>query len=152
MAYDETSFLSGIALGRAMKGVSMANPNRGDLLRVLSGRLAAARIVALRPETVPGFTGDSAAVTSFLADLNGQHIRASAAVPGGLGIGSLSAAAVLTQEGELICASAALPGERTDAFGAALRQKAADRSLRAAEAPGGLGGLLQAGAAIAIED
>ena len=29
MAYDETSFLSGIALGRAMKGISMANPNRG---------------------------------------------------------------------------------------------------------------------------
>ncbi len=152
MAYDETSFLSGIALGRAMKGISMANPNRGDFLRVLSGRLAAARIVALRPETVPGFSGDSAAVVSFLADLNGQLIRAAAAVPGVMGLGSLGAAAVLNQEGERLYASAALPGELTDAFSAALRKKAADRSLPAAEMPGGLGGLLQAGAAIAIED
>ena len=151
MAYDETSFLNGLVLGRAMKGISMANPNRGDFLRVLSGRLTAAGIVALHPETVPGFSGDSAAV-SFQADVHGQRLRASAAVPGEPGLGGLGAAAVLTQEGELIAASAALPGELPGAFGAALRQKAPDRSLQASEAPGGLGGLLRAGAAIVIEE
>ena len=139
MAYDETSFLNGLALGRAMKGVSMANPNRGDLLRVLSGRLAAARIIAR----------GSAAVAASSLEINGKRIRPHVTAPGETGCGGLSAAATLTQQAERISAAAETPGEMTASVSAAIRRKAPEGSFRAEDVPGGVGGTLQA--AISIE-
>ena len=75
MAYDETSFLNGIVLGRAMKGVSMANPNRGNFLRVLSGQLAAMRIVSLCPGGAPGPAGGSVAVECSSLGPGGPRVR-----------------------------------------------------------------------------
>ena len=149
MAYDETSFLNGLALGRAMKGVSMANPNRGDLLRVMSGRLAAARIIALTPEALTGDDWGSAAVAASSLEINGKRIRPHVTAPGEMGCGGLSAAATLTQEAERISAAAETPGEMTASVSAAIRRKAPEGSFRAEDVPGGFGGTVQA--AISIE-
>ena len=149
MAYDETSFLNGLALGRAMKGVSMANPNRGDLLRVLSGRLAAVRIIALTPEALTGGDWGCAAVMASSLEISGQRIRPHVTAPGEAGCGGLSAAAVLTQEAERISAAAETPGEMTAAVSAAIRRKAPEGSFRTEDMPGGIGGTVQA--ALSIE-
>lgn len=152
MAYDETSFLSGIVLGRAMKGVSMANPNRGNFLRVLSGHLAAVRIVPLHPQAVPGPAGGSVAVRSCSFGPVGQQIRAALLLPGDPGFGGIAAVGLLMPEEEIIPASAATTGERRGFFSAALRRKAADESWRAEDMPNGMGGTVQASAAINTEE
>ena len=152
MAYDETSFLSGIALGRAMKGISMANPNRGGTPHVVSGRLAAVRRVPLRPGAVPGPLGGSAAVSARNLSLFGQHIRASLLPSGDPGFGGIAVTAELAAEEERITAAAAMPGELTGSFGASLRRKAADRSLQAESVPNGMGGTVLAAATINAEN
>ena len=152
MAYDETSFLSGIVLGRAMKGVGMANPNRGNFLRVLSGRLAAVGIVPLHPEAVPGPAGGSVAVRSYSFGPVGQQIRAALLLPGDPGLGGIAAEGLLKPEEEIIRASAATTGERRGVFSAAIRRKAAEGSWRAEDMPNGMGGTVQASAVITTEE
>ena len=152
MAYDEVSFLNGILLGRSMKGVSMANPNRGDLLRVQSGHLAAMRRVSLRPDAAPGAVGGSAAVEFFTWNINGQLVALSASVPGLSGFGGVSAGAMLTETGERLHALASLADGLAAGLGAALRQKAADRSLLVSGMPEGLGGTLLAAGTITINE
>ena len=148
MAYDETSFLNGLILGKAMKGVGMADPNRGDHLRVQSGRLTAVRKTVTRPEALPPVLGGSAAVESFLWRIHGQLVESSAAVPGEQGCAGITAAAVLTDVSERFSAAAAVTGGLTDGIGAALRQKAPDRRLTVPGTPEGLGGTLLAAAEI----
>lgn len=152
MAYDETSFLSGIVLGRAMKGVSMANPNRGNFLRVLSGRLAAVGIVPLHPEAVPGPAGGSVAVRTYSFGPVGQQIRAALLLPGDPGFGGIAAEGLLAPEEEIIRAAAAATGERRGVFSASLRRKAAEGSWRAENVPNGMGGTVLASAAITTEE
>ncbi len=152
MASDETSFLSGIALGRAMKGISMANPNRGDFLKVLSGHLAAVRSVPLRPAAVPGSAGEIAAVISSRLAPVGQRIRAALFLPGDPGFGGVTVAGKHTPQEERITAEAEVPGELTGSYGAALRRKPADRSLRPEDTPNGIGGTLLAAVTITIEE
>jgi hypothetical protein len=152
MAYDEYSFLNGLVLGRAMKGVSMANPNRGNFLRVLSGRLEAARIIPLRPDPASGGDGGTPGLEAWALQISGEHIRPSVVAPGSLGFGGLLTAVTLTQEGQQITASAEAPAGMGSALSAALRQKAADRSLRAPGGPVGLGGTLRAQGTITLEE
>ena len=152
MAYDETSFLSGIVLGRAMKGVSMSNPNRGNFLRVLSGRLAAVGIVPLHPEAVPGPAGGSVAVRTYSFGPVGQQIRAALLLPGDPGFGGIAAEGLLAPEEEIIRAAAAATGERRGVFSASLRRKAAEGSWRAENVPNGMGGTVLASAAITTEE
>ena len=152
MAYDETSFLSGIVLGRAMKGVSMANPNRGNFLQVLSGRLAAVGIVPLHPEAVPGPAGGSVAVRTYSFGPVGQQIRAALLLPGDPGFGGIAAEGLLAPEEEIIRAAAAATGERRGVFSASLRRKAAEGSWRAENVPNGMGGTVLASAAITTEE
>ena len=147
MAYDEVSFLNGIILGKAMKGVSMANPNRGDLLRVQSGRLTAVRRI-LRDPVLPGELGGSPQADSFALRIHGEVVQASASISGDFGIGSLLAAGTLTESSEHFYAAVTAAGELTDSVVAALRQKAADRNLLAPGMPEGLGGTLLASVTI----
>ncbi len=152
MAYDETSFLNGIVLGRAMKGVSMANPNRGNFLRVLSGHLAAMRIVSLCPGGAPGPAGGSVAVESSSFGPVGQRIRIRLLPPGDPGLGGLTVEGRLAAEAELIPAAAAMTGGLAGVFGAALRRKAAEGSWRAENMPNGMGGTVLASAVITTEE
>ena len=152
MAYDETSFLSGIALGRAMKGISMANPNRGGSPHVVSGRLAAVRRIPLRPGAAAGPLGGSAAVSAWNLSLFGQHIRAALLPPGDPGFGGIAVVAELTAEEERITAAAAMSGELTGSIGASLCRKAADRSLQAESVPNGMGGIVLAAGTINAEN
>ena len=151
MAYDETSFLNGIVLGRAMKGVSMANPNRGDFLRVLSGRLETLQIVPLRPGAVPSPVWGSITVESYNLGPVGQRIQVGLLLPGDPGFGSIAAEGLLAAEEEVIPAAAALTGELAGVFGAALRRKAAGGSWRAEDMPNGIGGTLLAAVTIIEE-
>lgn len=152
MAYDETSFLNGIVLGRAMKGVSMANPNRGNFLRVLSGHLAAMRIVSLCPGAAPGPAGGSVAVESSSFGPVGQRIRIRLLPPGDPGLGGLTVEGRLAAEAERIPAAAAMTGGLAGVFGAALRRKAAEGSWRAENMPNGMGGTVLASAVITTEE
>ena len=152
MAYDETSFLNCIILGRAMKGVSLANPNLGDFLRMLSGRLETLPIVPLRPGAVPSPVWGSIAVESYNLGPVGQRIRVGLLLPGDPGFGGIAAEGLLSAEEEVIPAAAALTGALAGVFGAALRRKTAEGSWQAEDTPNGMGGTVQAAAVITTED
>ena len=152
MAYDEVSFLNGIVLGRAMKGFSMANPNRGDLLRVQAMRLSKAPCISLRPSALPVMGAFSLTVSVPLWDLNGETVEALVSVPAALGFGSLGAAVELTPDSEEFSAEADFSGGLTAVIGAELRRKAPDRSLHASGMPEGLGGTLTAAGRIITEE
>ena len=152
MAYDEVSFLNGIILGRAMKGFGMANPNRGNLLRVQAMHLATAPWIYLRPGTLPVFQDSSLTASSLEWDLNGETLEAFVSAPAALGFGGLSASVELTPDSEEFSAEADFSGGLTDVIGAELRQKAPDLSLRVPGMPEGLGSTLTAAGTITIDE
>lgn len=100
MAYDENSFLQGIAVGRAMKGVTVTSLDQLDHLGTPEMRIVPFSMIVLRADGVPNMQACSLSVAPLSWDLNGEIIAAAVTVPPALGIQSLGVSAELTLDSE----------------------------------------------------
>lgn len=90
MPYDEDSFLQGITVGRAMKGVTVLNPSGRGIFRVISERINLGTIEHYSAEVPPG-EGGSVSISYMSISISGKEINAAAVVPDQMGITSLTA-------------------------------------------------------------
>lgn len=97
MPYDENSFLQGLAVGRSLKGVSViAGGGGGGRVRISGSGFG---LVMNIPNLEAALTHDEAGTAEVLStyiEIIGESIESSQELPGTLGIGGITASAVLT--------------------------------------------------------
>lgn len=118
MPYDENSFLQGVAVGRSLKGISVASPNGDARIRAVSGVVDAIVPFYSSELALLHDTGGEVAVGSAFFHIDGASIDTSVSTPATLGIGSIVPAAVMTHYPVSPFAQAETPGELNGTVGA----------------------------------
>lgn len=90
MPYDEKSFLQGLAVGRALKGVTVLTPIGGGTLMITSEYIDEGRIILWEPDEVPNELAEGPVIESVSIRMSGQEIDVSAEAPGTFGYGGIT--------------------------------------------------------------
>lgn len=98
MPYDEDSFLQGITVGRAMKGVTVLNPSGRGTFRVISERINLGSMNYYSAEVPPG-EGGSVSISYMSISISGKEITVSVGnIPAQMGFTELTAGTVITAQ------------------------------------------------------
>lgn len=90
MPYDEKSFLQGLAVGRALKGVTVLTPIGGGTLMITSEFIDEGRIILWEPDEVPNELSEGPVIESVSIRMTGQEIDVSVEVPSATGYGGIT--------------------------------------------------------------
>lgn len=90
MPYDEKSFLQGLAVGRALKGVTVLTPIGGGTLMITSEFMDEGRIILWEPDEVPNELSEGPVIEAVSIRIDGQEIDVSAEAPGTFGYGGIT--------------------------------------------------------------